>query len=163
KVEIESERHTGFWSSLNFWRLWGTATTMLLIVLTLFIGANRLQLLPRASADLVAILESQTSAPAWLVQVHSTARTLEVTTLAPQPRPPDRRFDFWLVPPQAGRDPILLGQLPASGGSELPLPKEAVSLLDNGMVLAVTLEPLMGTLSGESAGPVLYQGRLITP
>jgi len=158
-----TERQAGFWSSLDFWRLWGTATTVLVVALLIFISAERMQWLPHAPADLIAVLENQASAPAWLVQVDRSTHRLDITTLAPQPRPPDRRFDFWLVPPQPGRDPILLGQLPASGAEQLQLPKDARTLLDDGIVLAVTLEPLLGSFSGESIGPVLYQGRLLTP
>lgn len=151
------------WSPLNFWRLWGTVAMMLLITVLGFIGAGQLQLLPHSQPDLIAVLENQTSDPAWLIEIDRDQRSLHITTLEPQPLAPDRRFDFWLVPPTPGSDPILLGQLPARDQHELSLPRNAAQILDQGIVLAVTVEPLTGTLDGSSVGPVLYQGRIISP
>ena len=159
----KSIQPAGLWHNLPFWRVWAVMVTLMLVLLSWYSVMNRLSIPPAAEPDFIAVLEDQVSKPAWLVHIDRNRHKLQITTLGLQPHPPDRRHNFWLIPPRPGQAPIALGQLPASGTILLPLAQAALPVLSAGVVLAATLEPSEGSLSGESIGPVMYQGELIAP
>ena len=160
---VKPKKPSTLWQKLAFWRVWGVMVTLMLALLALYSIINRFNVPPAADPDFIAVLEGPSSQPAWLVHIDRDRRKLQINTLGLQPHLPDKKHDFWLIPPHAGQAPISLGQLPASGSLVLPLPKAALPVLSDGLVLAVTLEPSEGSLIGPSIGPVLYQGKLIAP
>lgn len=163
KPKPEPRPKTGFYHNLMFWRTWAIMVTLMLGLLSGYWILQRWQLAPSVEPSFIAILEDIRSTPSWLIHIDSKRRRLQVTVLKPQPRQPDERYDLWLIPQQIGQDPIALGQLPENGTEILPLNDKILAMLKNNTVLAITLELRVGSTNGESTGPVLYQGKLITP
>lgn len=60
-----------------------------------------------------------------------------------------------------GRAPVSLGLLPSQGEAVLSVSAQALPLLERGAPLAVSIEPPGGSPTGQPAGPVAYQGKLI--
>ena len=71
---------------------------------------------------------------------------------------PDNAFELWLLPADKSK-PISLGLLPQQGNAVVKVTDE-VALLLASSGLAVSLEPLGGSPTGQPTGAVLYQGKL---
>lgn len=100
--------------------------------------------------DRLAVIQSEEAQPLWLIEVEDQRLRVRATeSLSPRA---DRDYELWLVAAD-GRAPVSLGLLPKQGESELP----RNALLDEVDVaaLAVSLEPLGGSPSGQPT-EVLY-------
>ena len=103
----------------------------------------------------VAVLQTDAASPAWVVTVDLAAETLSVRPVEAS-APAGHAFELWLV--AGGQAPRSLGLLDPAAGHRLPLP---VAALPADAVLAVSLEPEMGSPTGQPTGPVVHHGRLL--
>ena len=81
-----------------------------------------------------------------------------MTTLANLKLAADKSFELWILPPDKSA-PVSLGLLPQHGNQQLVVSAKTAALLQQSG-LAVSLEPVGGSPTGQPTGAVLYQGKL---
>jgi len=109
----------------------------------------------------VALLSTEKAQHGWLLSEKKNANNeveMEAISLASLETKPDNAFELWLLPADKSK-PISLGLLPQQGVAKMKIPAQLVPLMAPGS-LAVTLEPVGGSPTGNPTGAVLYQGKL---
>jgi anti-sigma-K factor RskA len=111
------------------------------------------------AAQLVALLQQNGSAPAFILTVDTKTNTFTVRKVGATPQP-GKSYELWLVSDRLQR-PWSLGVI---GGSDFTIRPSATSY-DTDMIskatFAVTLEPEGGSPAGIPTGPIIYSGKLI--
>jgi anti-sigma-K factor RskA len=97
----------------------------------------------------------------WDVEVFGKADRLVAHVAKLPARPPGSDYELWALP--KGAAPVSLGVLPAAGATTRTLTviqKQALALSSE---VAVSIEPLGGSPTGQPTGAVLYVAKLRTP
>jgi anti-sigma-K factor RskA len=74
-------------------------------------------------------------------------------------RTAQRDHQLWIIP--AGGQPVALGLVRSGGRHRLEVPRELTPHFRSESVVAVSLEPLGGSPTGQPTGPVLASGPLL--
>ncbi len=109
----------------------------------------------------IALLSTEKAQHGWLLSEKKNANNeveMEAISLASLETKPDNAFELWLLPADKSK-PISLGLLPQQGVAKMKIPAQLVPLMAPGS-LAVSLEPVGGSPTGQPTGAVLYQGKL---
>jgi anti-sigma-K factor RskA len=112
----------------------------------------------RGSSDrLVAVLQQQPTAPAFLLTVDTQQRTVVVRRVSAG-QENGRSYELWLI---AGRatPPKSLGIVGSDEFTERPLPANVDVDTLRTATFAVSLEPTGGSPTGAPTGPVLFTGK----
>ena len=144
-----------WWRQLGFWRgfsaLAGVAAVSLAVLL-----AN-----PRATPPpvLVVLMSTNPADPnlvvaSFVASISGDGRALVTKPLMNVSLQADRSFELWSIP--TGGKPRSLGVISASGRSVVNPKKE----LAGAEALAVTLEPVGGSPTGQPTGPIVFSGKL---
>jgi len=115
----------------------------------------------RGPADrLVAVLQQQPIAPAFLLTVDTQQRNVIVRRISAGQENGGRSYELWLI---AGRStpPKSLGVVGADEFSERPLPANVDVDTLRSATFAVSLEPAGGSPTGAPTGPVLFTGKAV--
>jgi anti-sigma-K factor RskA len=110
----------------------------------------------------LALLSGTDLKPGWLLRLSKNKNgqpEIKVTTLNGVKLASDKSFELWILPVNKSA-PISLCLLPDQGNKQLIVSLKNVELLQQGG-LAVSLEPIGGSPTGQPTGAVLYQGKLI--
>ncbi len=109
----------------------------------------------------VALLAGEDAKPGWILALAKNKAgqsEIRMTALSSLKQVSDKSFELWLLPPDKSA-PVSLGLMPQIGNQQLVVSaKTAKLLLQSG--LAVSLEPVGGSPTGQPTGTVLYQGKL---
>jgi anti-sigma-K factor RskA len=104
----------------------------------------------------VAKLASTTQSTA-LFNIALTDQGARITTTPNAvPAIPDKSYELWIVP--KGKAPISLGLVKADQSTEHPINLGLRAELRNGVTVAVTIEPVGGSPSGQPTGPIVFAG-----
>ncbi len=110
----------------------------------------------------VAILANSTLGSGWqlsLIETEDGKTVLKAYSLNELVLKPTSSYELWLLPEKNGK-PISLGLLPQQGNEELVVASYMLDKLNNSH-LAVSVEPVGGSPTGQPTGEVIYQGTLI--
>jgi hypothetical protein len=110
----------------------------------------------------LALLSGTDLKPGWLLRLSKNKNgqpEIKVTTLNVVKLTSDKSFELWIIPVNQSA-PISLGLLPGQGNKQLMVSLKNADLLKQS-TLAVSLEPIGGSPTGQPTGAVLYQGKLI--
>lgn len=109
----------------------------------------------------VALLAGEDAKPGWMLALSKDRvgkPEVSVVTLASLKPIADKTFELWVLPPGQGT-PISLGLMPQIGNKKIAVTDQlAKLLLESG--LAVSVEPMGGSPTGQPTGAVLFQGKL---
>jgi len=142
----------GFWNSLSLWRWSTAAAAAIAAVLALYIAVVP----PSPAPTFVAVLHApQKDQAAWVATAGRSG--LLIHAVAGGAAPNDRAFELWAIAPGATK-PQSLGVIPADGRLALGALPAAVR---DGGVLAISIEPLGGSPTGQPTGPVVFAGTLV--
>lgn len=159
-----TNRSSGVWNSVAIWR--GVAAVASLAaavaVAALVLTPPRVVTVPGqvpAAAPVltsIALLKQEAGPTSFVVTLDKAHDRLIVATVAGQAQA-DRSFELWVLP--EGQAPVSLGVL---NGREALVLDTAKLLGPDGETasLAITLEPLGGSPSGDPTGPVVASGAL---
>jgi anti-sigma-K factor RskA len=143
---------TRLWDSLGLWRLSTAVAGAIAAGLALYIALVP----PVAGPRFVAILRApQQEQPAWVATAGGNG--LLIHAVARGAAPSDRAFELWAIAPGATR-PQSLGVIPSDGRLELGVLPAA---LRDGGTLAISIEPIGGSPTGQPTGPVVFTGTLV--
>jgi anti-sigma-K factor RskA len=109
-------------------------------------------------ARLVAVLQQEPTAPAFLLTVDPQTRTMVVRRVSATAEP-GRSYELWLIAGQAA--PKSLGVVGADEFTQRPLPGSFDAATLRNATYAVSLEPSGGSPSGAPTGPVLFTGKIV--
>ncbi len=110
-------------------------------------------------ARLVAVLQQEPTAPAFLLTVELQDRTLTVRRLTGAPDA-DRSYELWLIPGQSS-SPLSLGLVGNQEFTTRPLPADFNADALRAAHYAVSLEPAGGSPKGVPTGPILFTGNMV--
>lgn len=135
----------------KYWLALATAASLLLAVIML-----RPLLLSPVSQD-IAVIQTSDAKAWWLVS--KAENTLRVKSTAAVADEAQHDYELWMLPAN-GQAPISLGLLPQQGERTLGWPVEAEGIQI--AALAVSLEPIGGSITGVPSGPVLFTAEIVT-
>ena len=144
-----------FWKSLAF-----LSTALAASFATFLIMQSPKQVIEFEPTQ-VALLANDKTQAGWLLSLTKNIQgesEIRAKSLASLEIKPDNAFELWLLPADKST-PISLGLLPQQGNAVVKVTDE-VALLLASSGLAVSLEPLGGSPTGQPTGAVLYQGKL---
>jgi anti-sigma-K factor RskA len=114
----------------------------------------------RAQEDrLVAVLQQQPTAPAFLLTVDTLNRTFVVRRVSATPET-GRSYELWLIPGRS-TTPRSLGVVGSDEFTQRPLPGNVDLDALRSATFAVSLEPPGGSPTGAPTGPVLFTGKAV--
>lgn len=145
----------------GWWKSWAFVSTALAASLATLLVIQTPQPVVDTTPAAVALLQTEKSAAGWLLnetQKSPTDTVIKVIALATLETKPNNAFELWLLPADKSK-PISLGLLPQQGNSVVKIPVDIIPLMATGL-LAVSLEPVGGSPTGQPTGAVLYQGRM---
>jgi anti-sigma-K factor RskA len=111
------------------------------------------------SARLVAVLQQEPTAPAFLLTVDPQSRTMIVRRVSATPEP-GRSYQLWLIAKQFPA-PRSLGLVGADEYTQSDIPGNFDIETLRSARYAVSLEPAGGSPSGVPTGPVLFTGNIV--
>lgn len=151
----KATQHSGWWKS------WAFASTALATGLAILLVIQTPQSITDSKPAAVAMLATDKSEAGWLLnetKKSDTDVTINAIALASLELKANNAFELWLLPADKSK-PISLGLLPQQGNNVFKVPKYVIPLMATGL-LAVSLEPVGGSPTGQPTGAVLYQGRM---
>jgi anti-sigma-K factor RskA len=116
---------------------------------------------PAIRATTVATISAKSGEHLWELEVFGNADRLVARVATLPARPPGSDYELWALP--TGAAPVSLGVLPATGASTRQLTAMQRRALALSSQVAVSIEPLGGSPTGQPTGAVLYVGQLRTP
>jgi anti-sigma-K factor RskA len=108
-------------------------------------------------APLVAKLDAEGGQTGFVAAV-SSGGNLTIVPAALLSAQEQKALELWLIP--AGEKPHSLGLIDPSRPVTINVPKDLLSKVNREAVLAVSLEPLGGSPTGQPTGPVIANGKL---
>jgi anti-sigma-K factor RskA len=155
------------------WRGVTVVMSALAAVLALFVVASQLEpgLIPPLrlqtptapplppGSQLVAVLQQEPTAPAFLLTVDPQSRTMTVRRLTGA-ADPGRSYELWLIA-GGNPNPHSLGLVGADEFTTRPLPADFDTDAIRAARYAVSLEPAGGSPSGAPTGPILFTGKMV--
>lgn len=108
----------------------------------------------------VTTLAHDDGSPGWLASVDRSKGTV---LMVPVPAPADadgRVPELWLIPP--GGTAKSLGIVSIDRSHTVKVPDTLRDALENGALLAITLEPVGGAPQGVATGPIIAKGAIVT-
>lgn len=114
---------------------------------------------PVPQSRLVAVLQQEPTAPAFLLTVDPQSRSMTVRRLTASPDP-GRSYELWLIA-NNNRKPQSLGLVGASEFTTRPLPQGFDVAALPSASYAISLEPAGGSPSGVPTGPILFKGKMV--
>lgn len=151
-----ASRAAGWWNSLSVWRgLAATGFALAALTVTLNLMAPAPVDPQRLATQLVAALEQEGSAVRFLALYDGATGTMRLTALSGE-AVPEHDYELWAIEPDAV--PVSMGVIPVGQRSVLDVAPAIIADFGEGTVLAITLEPLGGSPTGDPTGPVVAQG-----
>lgn len=172
------KRRPGVWNSLGLWRTLTASLAALLVAVLVLPDLGRVTVSPTGSSTdaepqpperpavdpvsqaprtLVLVLSDEDARAGWVMTAaRGDLAARPVRELAARD---DRSYQLWLIPP--GESPRSVGLIDPQRSSTFALPSDLETLLAPGTTLAVSLEPLGGSPTGQPTGPVLFSGQVL--
>lgn len=149
----EPRKRPGLWLNPGFWR-WTSAALAACLLASIITLVQPPQ--PTAPAMLARLEQADGNTLfAATVQAGGT-RVLFVPTQSTSWQ--DHSAQAWVI--AGDGKPRSLGLLPANAAAALTVPADLAAALKEGVVLAVSLEPVNGSPTGLPTGPVIAQGKI---
>jgi anti-sigma-K factor RskA len=155
-----SKGRESVWDSLGLWRWIGVGATAVATCL-LVITMTRPVAPPAAghrSVLMVSTIAGENGVAGWTATMDIDRSELLVVPASPAAVAADRNTELWLIP--AGGAPISVGVFPPGDPKRFHLDKALLDRLGPTAALAVSLEPLGGSPTGQPTGPVIAKGAI---
>jgi anti-sigma-K factor RskA len=117
--------------------------------------------LPADRATAVATISAKSGDHIWELQVFGNTDRLVARAAKLPARPPGSDYELWALP--KGAAPVSLGILPAAGASSRTLTMMQKQALALSSQVAVSIEPLGGSPTGQPTGTIVYVAPLRAP
>jgi len=108
---------------------------------------------------LVAVLQQEPSAPAFLLTIDPASRMLTVRRISAKAEA-GHSYELWLIAPRSAK-PRSLGVVGNAEYTQRPLPADFDAGTMRAATYAVSFEPAGGSKTGAPTGPILFTGKLV--
>jgi anti-sigma-K factor RskA len=146
----------GIWQSLAFWRTFAIASAGLAVVS--MAGLVYLARVPSLGPPLLATLDEQSGQPGFLAAANPADGSVTVVPAALLTGGQQQSYELWVIPP--GGTPHSLGLVDPKRPVKVMVPPELLPHVSADSTLAITLEPVGGSPTGQPTGPVVANGKL---
>jgi anti-sigma-K factor RskA len=148
----------GLWNSAVFWRSLTFASLVVAVGAVVFASGIIPQ--PLGPTPLVAELSASNSQFNLAASYDIQTGRLKIVPVATG-KPEEKSLELWLVP--GNSPPKSLGVFQPGESGELVIPADLRSSLNEGALLAVSLEPFGGSPTGQATGPIIASGTAHRP
>ena len=151
---------TSIWQSLAFWRAFSVGSSVLAaacVAALVYVGMRPMPPATPRTPLLATLTGAQTKMPNFVAAISGDGRNLTIVPAALLTTD-KRSMELWLIP--EGGKPASLGLISAGQPVQLNLPPELLKHVGSGATLAVSLEPLGGSPTGQPTGEVIAHGSL---
>ena len=107
----------------------------------------------------VAVINDGDGSPLWVALVYDDLSRVDIDVRTAPDAQPNNDYELWIL--DENGVPASMGLLPQSGTASLALDATAITALESGNTLAVSLEPLGGSPEAAPTGPVLFTAALM--
>ena len=146
----------GFWNSLAFWRPFAIASAGL--AAASMAGLVYLAQIPSLGPPLLATLDEQSGQPGFLAAANPADGTVTVVPAALLTGALQQSYELWVIPP--GGKPHSLGLVDPKRSVKVVVPPELLPHVSADSTLAISIEPVGGSPTGQPTGPVIANGKL---
>jgi anti-sigma-K factor RskA len=155
-----SQRRDSVWDSLGLWRWIGVGATAVAACLLVVTMTRPLAPITAAhpSVLMVSTIAGDNGVAGWTATMDIDRSELLVVPASPTAVAADRNTELWLIP--AGGAPISVGVFPPGDPKRFHLDKALLDRLGPTAALAVSLEPVGGSPTGQPTGPVIAKGAI---
>ena len=105
--------------------------------------------------DRIALINAPSGQLQWRVEIYTQRARLVVRSPGVAGKPSDRDYELWALP-TGGAPPVSLGVMPVRGEAALALSDRQRQALAHARQIAVSVEPLGGSPTGQATGPVVF-------
>jgi len=149
---------SSFWQRSGVWKAWSFAATIAAIALVIVILQQTPSVQPQEWRAF-AVLESPQQ-QRMMVLASADLKTLWFTTAQPLAIPAGKSYQLWWIAPN--EKPVPAGLLPGANGGRIAL-QVAAAAKSQYVALAISVEPVGGSPTGQPTGAVIFQGKLLNP
>lgn len=147
------------WQSLPLWRYLTLGATVVAAILVVIVS------LPQAPAPklaspgyLAATIQQDNGSTGWTATMDLQHSRMIVVPATPLAMASDRDAELWLIPP--GGKPIPVGLIARNQPTTISLDATLLAKIGPSAALAVSVEPLGGSPTGQPTGPVIAKGAI---
>ncbi len=151
----------GLWENLRFWHWLGLgASTLAAACLVLLLATSVQRSVPHAPAIpfMASAITQSDGHVGWTATMDIQQARIIVVPVAPASFGQGKAPQLWLVP--AGQKPISVGMIAANAPTTLKLDSTLLAQLGPTAALAVSVEPIGGSPTGQPTGPVIAKGAI---
>jgi len=150
------------WESLRLWQGIGVGASLVAAacLVVLVVAPARQEQPPSVVARglMVSTLKQDNGVAGWTATLDPDRKQIIVVPASPAAVAPERSTELWLIPP--GRKPVPVGVFAPGAVTTLSLSADLLTQLGPTVILAVSVEPLGGSPTGQPTGPVVATGRI---
>jgi len=152
----------GLWNSLPLWHWLGLGASALAVALLVVVALPRHETAPAvatASAGyMVSTIKQDNGIPGWTATMDLDRARMVIVPAAPAPLASGHAPELWLIP-QGGK-PIAVAMIVADAPTTITLDPSLLAKLGPTALLAVSVEPVGGSPTGQPTGAVIAKGAI---
>ncbi|MGQ4273994.1 anti-sigma factor [Terrihabitans sp. B22-R8] len=149
-----SREQRGLWNSLPFWRGLSLATSSLAAAGLAF----GLFATPPAPPPMIAVLNLDNGQSGFMASIDRGTGRMMLMPAIDAAAPAEHTHELWLIP--ADGTPRSLGTFEARGPIAMTMPHEMMPHAGADAALAISVEPMGGSPTGQPTGPVVAKGAM---
>jgi anti-sigma-K factor RskA len=149
------------WENLRLWQWIGVGASLVAAACLVVLVVAPLRQPPAgvvASPLMVSTIKQENGTASWTATMDLTRQEIVVVPASPGSIAQDRSTELWLIP--AGQKPIPVGVFAPATVTTLKLTPALLAQLGPKAILAVSVEPLGGSPTGQPTGPVVGTGAI---
>lgn len=149
------------WNNLRVWQWLGLGTSVVAAacLVLLLLPSHRASLPVRTAIPYMASTITQSDGHiGWTAMLDLQHARMVVVPVTPQTLTQGRAPELWLIP--EGKKPIAVGMIDSRVPTTLMLSAAQLAQLGPNAALAVSLEPMGGSPTGQPTGPVIAKGTI---
>jgi len=148
------------WENLRLWQWIGVGASLVATACLVLLVVAPLRPPPTVVTGglMVSTIKQENGVASWTATLDLQRKQIIVVAASPGAIAPDRSTELWLIP--SGQKPVPVGVFAAGGVTTLSLSAALLAQLGPTAILAVSVEPLGGSPTGQPTGPVVATGAI---
>ncbi len=154
-------KNTGLWNNLALWHWLGMGATAVAVALLVVVAVPRPQPAPVVAASagyMVSTIQQDNGVAGWTATMDLDRARMIVVPAAPAALASGHAPELWLIP--EGGKPISVAMIKSDAPTTIALDPALLAKLGPKALLAVSVEPLGGSPTGQPTGAVIAKGSI---